>query len=102
MLLWPGAATSPSAVSKFFWHFRQWSQFRSLCKCNVIAFFLRIVQNHARVVALCVFTGLGINFSPFTRRLIASFVSSLLERFFYVFCKPLSAHGVVFVALSAG
>ena len=86
MLLWPGAATSPSAVSKFCGILgRQWSQFRSLCKCNVIAFFLRIVQNHARVVALCVFTGVGINFSPFTRRLIASFVSSLLERIFYVF-----------------
>ena len=69
----------------------------------MIAFFLQIVQNHARVAALCVFTGLGINFSPFTRRLMSSFVSSLLERFFMCVCKPLSAHGVFFfVALFAG
>ena len=84
MLLWPGAATSPSAVSKFCGILGMVAV-SILCKCNVIAFFLRIVQNHGRVVALCVFTEVGINFSPFTRRLIASFVSFLLERFFYVF-----------------
>ena len=85
MLLWPGAATSHSAVGKFCGILGNGSWFQSLCKCNPIAFFLRIAQNHARVVALCVFMGVGINFSPFTRRLISSFVSSLLERFFYVF-----------------
>ena len=43
------------------------------------------------------------NFSPFTRRLIASFVSSLLERFFYVFFVSLYALiELFFVALSAG
>ena len=81
MLLWQGAATSPSAVSKFFWNFRQWLQFRSLCKCNVIAFSLANCSKSRKSV----FTGVGVNFSPFARRLIASFVSSLLERFFYVF-----------------
>ena len=62
MLFWPGAATSPSAVSKFCGILGNGQDKTAVSTlmvyariCNAIAFFLRIIQNHARVVTLCVF-----------------------------------------------